>query len=73
LFERVSPPFHHLANLVTHGPFLQRAPLTDAALAPDEIKGMNHLGVAVHHDVRVVGDNNQLPPQLVLSDLAHDY
>ena len=44
--------------------------MPDHALAVGEAQHVHHLGVAVHDDVRVCADDDDLSAQLVLADLA---
>src|SRR5690606_24408726 len=64
--------FHHLADFLPHRLLLQCATLADTALAAGERHHVHQLRIPIDHHIRVVGNDDELAPQLVLANLAHD-
>ncbi len=63
------PPPDHAADIFARGLFLPRAAFNNAALSAAKTEHMHQFGIAVDNDVWVVGDDDDLAPSVILSDL----
>jgi hypothetical protein len=70
LLEGVPPSLHDLADLVSYVLVLQASFALPLRRSPTGGQSDNQFGVTVDHDVRVMGDDDNLPTAFNLSELA---